>query len=170
MDSSDPSLILGPVIFEDFELPARIPLGGQQRLAIHRLADSTRVIDILGPDEDDIAWSGVLTGPLAPARVRALDALRQAAQPLALSFGEWFATVLVSDFAADANLAGWIPYRITCTVTADPVTTDPISLALDLLTWPGEPGPVGGLDSPDLATVVTATAALAQATAVRSLR
>ena len=168
MDTNGLPLILGPVLFQGFELPARIPLGGTQRLAIHRLADGSRVIDVLGPDDANIGWSATLAGPLAPARARMLDALRRAGQRLALSFGEWSANVIVSAFTAEANVAGWIPYRIACTVTADPLAADPVELALATLSSPGDPGPAAGLDAPDLPTILAAAQALAQAAAVRS--
>ena len=36
-------LLLGPVLFQDFELPERISWGGKQRLTVHRLPGGTRV-------------------------------------------------------------------------------------------------------------------------------
>ena len=161
-------LVLGPVVFDGFELPTHITMGGRQRLAVHRLADGSRMIDVLGPDENDIAWSGILSGPLAAERAQTLDALRLSAQPLDLSFGDWFATVLVSGFSADANLAGWVAYRINCTVTAEAPALDGVVALLASLTWAGEPGLVTGLDSADLGTVVAAAGSLAAATTIGS--
>ena len=170
MDLSDASLVLGPVVFQGFELPADIAVGGRQRLAVHRLADGSRVIDVLGPDENDISWSGVLSGPLAASRAQALDALRVAGNPLDLSFGAWFAPVIVSALSVNANLSGWIPYQITCTVLAEPPEIDTVLAQLASLAWPGDPGTATGLDSSDLVTVVAASGALASAAAVRSAR
>ena len=168
MDSTDVPLVLGPVVFEGFELPAHITVGGRQRLAVHRLADGSRVVDVLGPDESDIAWTGVLSGPLAAIRAQTIDALRLAGTPLDLSFGAWFAPVVVSAFSADANLSGWVPYRIACTVLAEPPEIDPVLAQLAFLSWPGDPGAVTGLDSLDLPTLVAAAGALAMAAAVGS--
>ena len=167
MNSAIP-LVLGPVVFEGFELPAHIPLGGRQRLAVHRLADGGRIVDVLGPDESDIAWTGVLSGPLAAIRAQTVDALRLSGTPLDLSFGAWFAPVIVSAFSADANLSGWVPYRISCTVLAEPPEVDQVLVELAFLTWPGDPGAATSLDSADLSTLVAAAGTLAAAAAVRS--
>ena len=169
MNTIEVPLVLGPVVFEGFELPGHITMAGRQRVAVHRLLDGHRVVDVLGPDENDIVWSGVLTGPLAAERAQLLDALRLGGEPLELSFGAWFTTVLVSAFSADANLAGWVPYRIVCTVAAEPADPDPVVTGLVLLAWAGEPSGIAGLDAADLATVVGAAGALAAATAVRSV-
>lgn len=168
MDSTDLPLVLGPIVFEGFELPGQIAMGGRQRMAVHRLADGSRVVDVLGPDENDIGWTGILAGPGAAARAQALDALRLRGEPLDLSFGDWFAPVLVTAFSADASLTGWVPYRILCTVTAEPPEPDPVEADLPLLSWPGEPLGIAGLDSGDLAVVLAAAGALAAAAAVRA--
>ena len=73
---SDFSLTLGPVAFAGFEIPSSITLGGRQRLAIHKLPGGLRIIDALGPDPADLAWSGIFTGPDAADRARLLDAMR----------------------------------------------------------------------------------------------
>ena len=169
MDLAIP-LVLGPVVFEGFELPAHVTVGGRQRLAVHRLADGSRVVDVLGPDENDIGWTGVLSGPLATTRAQTIDALRLAGASLDLSFGAWFAPVIVSTFAADANLSGWVPYRITCTVLAEPPEVDLVLAQLASLTWPGAPGAVPGLADLELATLAAAAGTLATAAAVRSTR
>ena len=169
MDLTDIPLVLGPVVFEGFELPAHIPVGGRQRLAVHRLADGSRVVDVLGPDESDIAWAGVLSGPLAAIRAQTIDALRLAGTSLDLSFGAWFAPVVVSSFSVDANLSGWVPYRISCTVLAEPPEIDLVLAQLASLSWPGDPGAAAGLGSLDLPTLVAAAGVLATATAVRSI-
>ena len=166
MDITDLPLVLGPIVFAGFELPSHIAMGGLQRTVVHRLADGSRVVDVLGPDEGDIAWAGVLSGPAAAARAAALDALRLRGEPLDLSFGDWFATVLVSAFVADANMAGWVPYRIRCTVTTEPPDPDPVAAGLPILWWPGEPGSIPGLYGADLATVLAAAGALAAAASV----
>ena len=39
---SNVALLLGHIAFQDFEVPATINIGGDQRLAIHRLLGGTR--------------------------------------------------------------------------------------------------------------------------------
>ena len=50
------TLLLGPVLFRDFELPGQITWGGKQRLAVHHLPGGRRVIDAMGRDDAAIVW------------------------------------------------------------------------------------------------------------------
>jgi hypothetical protein len=62
-------------------------------------------------------WRGIFTGPLAAVRARQVNAMRLAAQPVALSFGPFSAQVVIKRFSADYQRNGfWIPYRISCEV------------------------------------------------------
>ena len=116
---SDFSLTLGPVAFAGFELPSSITIGGRQRLAIHRLPGGIRVIDALGPDPADIAFSGIFTGPDAADRARLLDALRVTGASLPLAWDAFLYTVIIENFEADYRSPWWIPYRLTCSVLQD---------------------------------------------------
>lgn len=116
---SDFSLTLGPVAFAGFELPSSITIGGRQRLAIHRLPGGIRVIDALGPDPADIAFSGIFTGPDAADRARLLDALRVSGVSLPLAWDAFLYTVIIENFEADYRSPWWIPYRVTCSVLQD---------------------------------------------------
>lgn len=116
---SDFSLTLGPVAFAGFELPSSITIGGQQRLAIHRLPGGIRIIDALGPDPADIAFAGIFTGPDAADRARLLDTLRIAGSALPLAWDAFLYTVIVERFEADYRSPWWIPYRLSCTVVQD---------------------------------------------------
>ena len=118
---SDFSLTLGPVAFAGFELPSSITVGGRQRLAMHRLPGGLRVIDALGPDPADIAFSGIFTGPDAADRARLLDTLRVAGATLPLAWDAFAYTVIVEQFEADYRSPWWIPYRLTCSVLRDEV-------------------------------------------------
>ena len=137
---SDFSLTLGPVAFAGFELPSSITFGGRQRLAIHRLPGGVRIIDALGPDPADLAFSGIFTGPDAADRARLIDTLRMVGQPLPLAWDAFLYTVIVERFEADYRSPWWVPYRISCTVLRDEaaaivsdfVGLDP-ALAADLL-------------------------------------
>jgi hypothetical protein len=116
---SDFSLTLGPVAFAGFELPSSITLGGRQRLAIHRLPGGLRIIDALGPDPADIAFSGIFTGPDAADRARLLDVLRVAGTALPLAWDAFLYTVIIERFEADYRSPWWIPYRLSCSVLRD---------------------------------------------------
>ena len=120
---SDFSLTLGPVAFAGFELPSSITLGGSQRLAVHRLPGGVRVIDALGPDPADIAFSGIFSGPDAADRARLLDALRVAGASLPLSWDAFLYTTVIARFEADYRSPWWIPYRISCSVLRDEAAT-----------------------------------------------
>ena len=132
---SDFSLTLGPVAFAGFEIPSSITLGGRQRLAIHKLPGGLRIIDALGPDPADLAWSAIFTGPDAADRARLLDAIRVAGLPLLLTWDAFLYTVIVQSFEADYRSPWWIPYRLTCAVLRDEaaaLVTSTVALASDL--------------------------------------
>ena len=128
---SDFSLTLGPVAFAGFELPSSITIGGRQRLAIHRLPGGLRIIDALGPDPADIAFSGIFTGPDAADRARLLDTLRIAGATLPLAWDAFAYTVVIETFEADYRSPWWIPYRISCAVLRDEVAAV-LTAALEL--------------------------------------
>ena len=115
----DGTLLLGPVLFQDFEVPGSIVWGGAQRLVVHRLAGGDRVIDALGRDDADISWSGVFTGENAVTRAQLLDTLRAAGGVLSLSWSTFFFSVVIVRFSAKYERENWIPYRIVCTVLQD---------------------------------------------------
>ena len=112
-------LLLGPVTFDSFELPPRIGFGGAQRLAIHRLPGGARVIDAMGRDDAEIAWSGTFAGPDAADRARLLDLMRAQGAVLALAWDAFAYLVLIARFAAEYERPNWVPYRIACTVLQD---------------------------------------------------
>jgi hypothetical protein len=112
-------LVLGPVVFQDFEVPSGIVFGGRQRLAVHRLPGGARVIDALGRDDGRISFAGYFSGSDATLRARALDELRAAGIVLSMTWDVFFYSVLINEFAADYQNGWWIPYRITCTVLRD---------------------------------------------------
>jgi hypothetical protein len=116
---SDVALLLGPIVFRDFEIPSGVNFGGRQRLALHRLPGGSRVIDALGRDDAQINFSGIFTGPDATLRARSLDEMRVSGIALPLTWDVLFYTVLISEFRADYCSGWWIPYRIVCTVLQD---------------------------------------------------
>jgi hypothetical protein len=113
------ALLLGPILFQKFELPERVRFGGRQRMAVHRLPGGVRVVDSLGRDDADIVWSGVFSGGDAALRAGALDLLRAEGGAWPLTWDWFFYTVVIARFDADYTRSNWIPYRITCTVVRD---------------------------------------------------
>lgn len=129
-------LLLGPIVFQDFEVPERINFGGTQRLTVHQFPGGARVIDTLGRDDADIAFSGTFTGEDATLRARALDELRALGTVLPLTWDVFTYSVVIRDFAAQYERAGWIPFRITCTVLRDEAAAlieAPLALAGSIL-------------------------------------
>jgi hypothetical protein len=132
----DGTLLLGPVLFQDFEVPERITWGGDQRVAVHRLPGGTRIVDILGRDDAEIAWSGIFSGEDAAVRARLLDTLRAAGGVWPLTWDAFFYSVVITRFVADYTRENWIPYRIACTVLrdeAEAVIDAVVSLGADAL-------------------------------------
>ena len=115
----DVLLMLGPIAFRDFEIPAGINLGGKQRLIVHRLPGGSRVIDALGRDDAQISFSGIFSGADATLRARALDEMRSSGVAFPLTWDVFYYTVLISQFQADYQNGWWIPYHVTCTVLRD---------------------------------------------------
>lgn len=127
-----PYLLLGPILFQDFELPDSIIWGGAQQLTIHRLPGGTRIIDAMGRDDADITWSGIFSGPDATARARALDLMRCDGAPWPLTWDSFFYSVIIHRFEADYRRVNWIPYKIACCVLRDEAAAlleIPLSLA-----------------------------------------
>lgn len=128
---ADTILKLGDFTFADYEIPATINFGGKQNTVIHRLPGGRRVIDVMGRDDDDIAWKGVLTGPEALTRVKQLDTMRIAGDVVPLIWAKFRYQVVISQL--EANFERWyqIPYQITVIVLNDNsngVTVDAIDL------------------------------------------
>ena len=82
--SSD--VTIGPVRLAGFEVPNCVYFGGSQRMAIHRLAGGHRILELLGPEDSDIWFSGVFTGPDAETRARGFDSLRTAGVTVQLTW------------------------------------------------------------------------------------
>lgn len=113
------SLVLGPVCFHDFEVPAQINIGGKQLLAIHQLAGGRRIVDCMGPADADIEFSGTFSGPTATSRARLLDLLRSTGSDLNLTWDAFVYTVVIGEFKANYSNPLWIPFSISCTVVRD---------------------------------------------------
>ena len=112
-------LVLGPVVFQGFEVPERIRFGGKQRLVVHALPGGGRVVDVLGDQDRPVEWSGVFSGPDAPGRVRLLERLRRSGEVLPLAWEAWRFSVVIESFEAVATNPAWIHYRLkACVIEA----------------------------------------------------
>ena len=116
-------LSLGPISFQEFEIPPSITFGGRQRIATHYLSSGARQIDTLGPNDSDISFAGVLSGSNAAIRAQEIDTLRSLGTPLALTWSNFEYLVIINEFQAEYRNRRWIPYRIACTVVSDPISS-----------------------------------------------
>ncbi len=113
-------VILGQVVFEGYEVPSRISIGGAHAVTIHKLPGGGRIIDAMGVDNGAISWSGFFTGPSAAARARLVDAMRQGGQLVGLSFSDYAFNVVVVHFEYDLQDRGaLISYRIRTEIVPD---------------------------------------------------
>jgi hypothetical protein len=88
-------------------------------LAVHKLPGGDRVIDAMGRDDDEIAWSGIFLSADASNRADELDQLRVAGGELELIFAGRNYSVVISHFKADQRKINHVPYTISCTVLTD---------------------------------------------------
>lgn len=124
---SDVILTLGGIVFEDLEVPDKIPFGGKQAFKSHKLVGGQRVVDAMGRDDDELKWAGRFFGASALDRALALDALRRAGAPVDLTWDELSYTVLITSFVVDYEYTSNLPYNISCEIITDnafPTTQD----------------------------------------------
>jgi hypothetical protein len=107
---------LGSINFQDFEIPQTLRFGGRHRLTVHSLANGRRIIERLGPDDDEIQFRGIFSGPTAEARARALDNLRLSGEIVWLTWKSFRRLTIVKSFIADYHSPWWIPYQVSCVV------------------------------------------------------
>lgn len=156
----DIALILGPILFRDFEVPSTINFGGRQRLVVHRLPGGERVIDALGQDDAQISFAGIFTGPDATMRARELDELRIAGVVLPLTWDVFFYNVIIHDLYLDYRNGCWIPFRAVCTVLQDeaamplPLTVSLASSVAQDIAAASEYAAAGGVDMSPLSAAL----------------
>jgi hypothetical protein len=115
-------LILGGVVFDAWMTPADMPFGGKQAMKVWKLPGGSRVIDILGPDEMEIAFKGQIWGNDAADKASALNDMRIAGNPVALSYGGNFYVVIVESCVLHIRrYPQWYEYDISCTVSSNPM-------------------------------------------------
>ena len=139
-------LILGGIVFDDWMTPGDMPFGGKQAMKIHKLPGGSRVIDILGPDEMDIKFKGIIWAANAAGTAEALNGMRIAGDPVALSFGGNFYQVIVEDCVLHIHrYPQWYEYDISCVVASNPMAGN---LAVSLSSF-------GSLVSADMASALS---------------
>lgn len=155
---SDITLVLGDFTFQDMEVPEVIGFGGAQALSVKKLLGGVRVIDAMGTDPKPLEWSGTFfptqDGQSALDRALTLQQMKDAAQPIALSWDQLYLMVYIRSFEPDYRFAR-IPYRIVCEVLKDqtaPIYADAEPDADDLIN--------GDLDSANTLTSATGDSTL----------
>ncbi len=162
------SITIGTVSLQSFEVPASIHFGGSQRIAIHRLGNGQRVIDTLGHENLDVAFSGVLSGPGAASRATLLDNMCANASAIPLAWDDYYLSVIIKTFDANYATGTWIPYSLTCVVASSdtddqtPMPSNPIDdVYADLAS-------AGAVDSPWVSDIAMATSLLSSVVATGS--
>jgi hypothetical protein len=114
-------LTLGGIYFDGFSTPDAMGAGGRQAMVVHKLPGGQRVIDTLGPDEDNIAWAGKFFGNDSQGKVLALDGMRAAGQVISLTFAGQFRSVIIDTFSYRwRRFPVWAEYSISCMVYQNP--------------------------------------------------
>lgn len=127
------TLILGPFVFTDFAVPDRMPFGGKQQMHVQKMPGGSRAIDCMGPDDEDISWSGIFWGNDALAKAQTLDAMRRSGLELPFSWGAQNRTAVIADFKADVEKFTCIHYSITIVMTDSRAVGSVISSLDDII-------------------------------------
>ena len=110
-------LQLGGFTFSGFSPPDLLPIGGKQAMNVHKLPGGARVIDTLGPDEEDITWRGTFFQNDAINVCVQLDAMRRSGRLTTLTFAGQSRQVVVGHFMYSIRrYPMWVEYVITCVV------------------------------------------------------
>lgn len=115
----DTTLRLGDFVFQGFEIPERIPLGGAQALVIHKLPGGARQIQAMGRDDDPIQWTGLMLGSGALARARQLDTMRVSGAPVVMAFLGFQYNVNIKRFSFTVEAFYRVQYTLELEVIED---------------------------------------------------
>ena len=80
------------------------------------MTDGQRIVERLGPDDDEIHFSGIFSGPNAEARVRLFDNLRVTGDVVSLTWQSFSRRVILRRLSISYHSPWWVPYQISCTV------------------------------------------------------
>lgn len=114
-------LTLDGYTFTGFGVPERINGGGAHQLVVHKLIGGVRIIDAMGADDDPIQWKGRFRnadGVDAMAQAILMDAIRRSGRPVALTYYNQTATVVVKHFTWSFERFFEVPYTLEVEILA----------------------------------------------------
>lgn len=140
----------GAFVFTAAEVPEHIRHGGAQALSIDRLIGGRRIVRPMGPDEDDITFSGVFAYQ-GTARSDFLDSVRRRGDLCTLTWDNRRYLVVVAAYRPDYRKPYEIGYAITLSVVSNqtglldsvPAVTPTQQLASDMATLTQKTGCLG---------------------------
>jgi hypothetical protein len=148
---SETYLTLAGYTFSGFGVPEKINGGGKHHLVVHKLIGGQRVIDAMGPDDDEIEFRGRFRGAGAMADAMLMEAIRRAGAPVVLTYYNLTYTVVVSSFKWSFERFFEVPYELQCVVVTSSTAGS-------------------GETNPTLPAAVSSDVALAQKTAGGSVK
>ena len=107
---------LGGIDFKGFEIPEKLPLGGDQAHSVHDFPGGTRTVQAYGWHRRPLMWSGTLYEDTAFTRSAALEAIAQAGKPVDFVYGGLQLRVLVVRFHPDVIHQYEVHYEIEMVV------------------------------------------------------
>lgn len=114
------NFILGNISFNGLAAPEMLDkLGGTQVAAFHDYPGGTRTFQTFGAFPDPISWSGILVGPNAFDTAQAIDRIRIAGRPVALSYERFGYEGVVTHFNPKPKHQWYVPYEIHFMPTSD---------------------------------------------------
>lgn len=158
------AVTLGPFVFDDTEVPQKIPYGGQQILAVQKMIGGARQINTLGPDPRDIQWTGTMRSPDRAQRAATLAQMTASGKSFPLAWGDECLQVVIRSFQP-VTQAFFVTYTIVCCV----VPGQSGSQTPDLLTSVADDAMQAvGLSPADLPAVTSAVGQLQSAVGAAS--
>ena len=127
------ALALGPFLFTDFAVPDTLPGGGKHQLIVHKLPGGDRIVDAMGPDDDDRQFTVIHVGSQAQAEVETLDQMRISGQPWPYSNGMEARTVVIASFTWKVERFNVIHSTISLTPVDNPAGGTSVLSSLDSL-------------------------------------
>src|ERR1700758_1264934 len=113
------AISLGGIVFEGFEIPERVNLGGCQAGHLWKLAGGVRIFNANGPDDDPIRWEGRFRGPDAISRAASIDSMRRSGNQIPFSVLGLSYLVYIKHFEFKPQRPMEVPYEIELEVLID---------------------------------------------------
>lgn len=117
------SVRLGSFAFQSFEVPEKITSGGAHANSMHKMPGGARVLDLTGPDDAPVTWSGLFLGSNAKQRAQRLNQIRLAGQAVDLTWGVSRFRVVLTECTFDEGFHQ-IGYRLSCDIVPLPDAVD----------------------------------------------